>query len=85
MNFFNPIRHCLLAMTPVVLVFIVPCILSKLLPATAIAYKAIFLHLNDGLLIALILHDTAALLLFRFRLLCHLLGELPLGCLEQGI
>ena len=68
MNLLDSLWH-LLAITHV----IIGHILNKLLPAAAIAYKAIFFHLNDGLLIALILHYTA-LLLLRFCLLNQFLG-----------
>ena len=74
MNLLNSIGH-LLARTHVI-VFSIHRIFTKLLlllpAAAAIAYKAIFIHLDDGLLITLILHYAAALLL-GFRLL-NLLG-----------
>ena len=72
MNLLDSIGH-LLASTHVI-VFIIHRILTKLLlllSTAAIAYKAIFLHLDDGLLVTLILHYAALLLGFC---LLYLLG-----------
>ena len=71
MNLLDSIGH-LLASTHVI-VFIIHRILTKLLllSTAAIAYKAIFLHLDDGLLVTLILHYAALLLGFCFL---YLLG-----------